>query len=143
MSTLSTAKHVLALGAFLVLGACSQEQRLVAYFLEVALGSEHGSDDLFIRRWPDNSRIQVVVGVDGPITRDDEETLVAVIEELNELISVSGTHLVRIDSSAGSEYQKCSDIGSYDIKICFGPQSMFPDIDPEYIPGNDGFVTVW
>ena len=123
--------------------ACSHEERLVGYFLEVALGSEHGSDDPIIRKWPENSRIQVIVGVDGSITRDDEETLAAVIEELNELISASGTRLVRVDPTSGSGYQECSDIDSYDIKICFGPQSKFADIDPEYVPGSDGFVTVW
>ena len=103
---------------------------IVEYFLEVALGSEYaqtGREDV-IRKWPADKQILVRTEVDGDITAQDQATLAQVIEELNELIADSGTHLELTESS-----------DDVDIRIYFAQQSTFPQLLPSYVPENAGF----
>ena len=112
--------------------ACSDE--IVEYFLEVALGFEYtpaGMEDV-IRKWPADKKILVSTEVDGDITAQDQATLAQVIEELNELIADSGTHLELTESS-----------DDVDIWIHFAPQSTFPQLmSDDYVPGNAGFFSL-
>ena len=103
---------------------------IVEYFLEVALGFEYAqaSREDVIRKWPADKKILVSTQVDGDITAQDQATLAQVIEDLNELIADSGTHLELTESS-----------DDVDIWIHFAPQSTFPQLVSDYVPGNAGF----
>ena len=112
------------------MGPTSDE--IIEYFVEVALGFEFaapGVDDV-VRKWPADKKVLVNVQVDGAITSQDRETLDDVIEELNELMAESGTHLELTDS------------GDIDIRIHFAPQSTFPQLVSGYVPGNTGYFSL-
>jgi hypothetical protein len=61
----------------------------IAYFREIAFGSEYGGKSENIRKWREN----ILVGVEGSATEEDRESLSRVVSELNEII---GSPQVRI-----------------------------------------------
>jgi hypothetical protein len=97
----------------------------VNYFVEVALGSEFGSSTKVVRKWLRDVEIQVV----GTPTSRDEETLQAVIADLNALIDDIDVSLVESEPN---------------VEIHVVPTSEFTSIEPNYVPGNLGFFwTFW
>lgn len=93
----------------------------IDYFLEIALGAEFGKGSKVIRKWQGNVRVQVF----GNPTNQDMATLNSVIAEINEL--------------AGGAVQLEPTKSNPHIKIHFVPEARFPQIEPNYQPGNSGY----
>ena len=94
------------------------------YFFEIAIGMEYGSGSQVIFKWSRDPTIQV----HGSPTTDDLDTLSRVISELNEL--VGGIRLELVQDNATVDFH-------------FEPESRFPSILQEYVPGNKGFFWTW
>ncbi|MGJ3254496.1 MAG: DUF2927 domain-containing protein [Elainellaceae cyanobacterium] len=94
----------------------------IAYFLDIALGTEYGNADPVIRKWQGDINIQV----NGSPTFEDEQTLQAVIAELQQLTGLTIT-LTSADPN---------------MTLYFVPESEFSDYDPNYIPINLGFAWI-
>ncbi|MEO1209603.1 MAG: DUF2927 domain-containing protein [Cyanobacteria bacterium J06638_20] len=94
----------------------------VDYFLQIAMGSEWGSSGGVVRKWTGPVRI----GVQGNPTYEDEQTLNAVISELNRLIEDDRVTLTL-------------DNRNPNVVIRFVPESQFRSIEPNYRPRNLGF----
>lgn len=94
----------------------------VDYFLQIAMGSEWGSSGGVVRKWNGPVRI----GVQGNPTRQDEQTLNAVISELNRLIEDDRVTLTLDNQNPN-------------VVIRFVPESQFRSIEPNYRPRNLGF----
>ena len=97
---------------------------VVNYFLEIAFGTEYGTNAPVIRKWAMNLEIKVY----GVPKRKDKETLDQVISELNEILGSERLRLV--DENANVDFH-------------FAPVSRFPIILPNYVPGNDGYFRIW
>jgi hypothetical protein len=95
----------------------------IAYFVEIAGGAEFNPDVGVIHRWSDDVRITVY----GDATAADLVMLDGIVDELNQLI-VDGA--VAVVSVGGN------------VEMHFAPQETFADIEPNYVPGNLGFVWV-
>ena len=94
------------------------------YFLEIVLGSEFGDSNPIVHKWLTDPSIEV----HGNPTTDDMDTLAQMISELNDL--VDGIRLELVQDSAN-------------VNIYFEPQSKFPSILSDYVPGNHGFFWMW
>ncbi len=102
------------------------QDQVVRYFQEVALGSEFGSANARVRRWNQDLRIAVY----GNPTDQDLQTLTDVVNELNELIG----HSVRLSFTNANP----------NTTITFAPESQFRSLDRNYRPRNLGFFwTTW
>lgn len=126
-----------ALGVLLVLGAwgCGDSvtgpgaygytEAELTYFEEIAFGAEFGgSANPLLHRWEAPPSIHV----HGTPSAADEVTLTEVIEEINAL--TQGVGLQRTD-------------GAGNIDLYFVPVADFPLYEPNYVPGNTGFVWIW
>lgn len=94
----------------------------IAYFLDIALGTEYGNADPVIRKWQGSINIQVK----GSPTFEDEQTLQAVVAELQQLTGLT----ITLDSADPN------------MTLYFVPESEFSDYDPNYIPINLGFAWI-
>lgn len=127
--------HRLAIAAWLlVLAGCVSDvgtdpvgrftEEEIAYFLDIALGTEYGGGAAIIRKWTDDVRI----AVHGAPTDADLATLEAVVWELDELVRPIS---ITIDQA------------NPNVDVHFAPESAFTGILPQYVPGNLGFFWVW
>lgn len=106
-------------------GADAYTEAELSYFAEIAFGAEFGgSANRLLHRWESDPSIHV----HGTPSADDELRLTEVIEEINAL--TRGVRLQRTD-------------GAGNIDLYFVPQADFPLYEPNYVPGNSGFVWVW
>ena len=98
----------------------------LAYFFEVALGSEFGDfSTSIIRKWQSDLTLEL----HGQPTMGDLEELDRVIAEINDL--QSAVRLVITDSNGN-------------VQLHFTTPDEFSLIEPNYVPGNDGFFwTYW
>lgn len=96
----------------------------VAHFEALGLGSEYGGASPVVRRWQGTVRVSLA----GEPTADDRATLASVVAELAALVAP-----VRIDVVQRSA----------DITVHLVPPADFASIVPDYVPGNDGFFSVW
>lgn len=92
----------------------------INYFTEIALGAEFGDEVPVIKKWEDNIRIKI----DGEPTEADLQTLINIVDDLNQLINNVKIKIVN---------------NKENVKITFSPESDFSNIDPNYIPTNYGF----
>ena len=97
----------------------------IDYFVEIAVGTEFSDEGEFIRRWAKDIRVRVI----GDATPADLDVVNAVVSEVNGLVSAVRVAVVAEGADA-------------DINIVFAPQSEFPDLDPLYVPGNEGFFVI-
>lgn len=110
----------------------SQEQ--IDYFLEVALGSEFGSQSNTIKKWNQDVQIQVY----GSPSAADLAVLRSVIQEINKL---QGSIRLQLVGVAKTQY---SQTAVSNLEIHFAPESKFKRIEPNYQPTNLGFFwTFW
>ena len=98
----------------------------LAYFFEVALGSEFGDfSTSIIRKWQSDLTIEV----NGRPTMGDLEELERIIAEINEL---QASVRLSITDASGN------------VQLHFTTPDEFSLIEPNYVPGNDGFFwTYW
>ena len=59
-----------------------QSSDFMSYFSEIAFGSEYGFGDVTLKKWEDDIRLQVI----GSPNREDLQTLLQVVADLNEMI---------------------------------------------------------
>lgn len=59
-----------------------QKSDFMSYFSEIAFGSEYGFGDVTLKKWEDDIRLEVV----GSPNREDWQSLLQVVADLNELI---------------------------------------------------------
>ena len=96
----------------------------LSYFAEIAFGAEFGgSGDPLLHRWEAGPSLRV----HGSLSAADEAVLIEVMAEINALTGIG--------------LQRTDDVGSIDLY--FVPQADFPLYEPNYVPGNTGFVWVW
>ena len=96
----------------------------LSYFAELAFGAEYGgSATPLLHRWETSPSIRVH-GIPSSV---DEGTLAQVIGEINAL--AGDVRLQRTDGTA-------------DINFFVVPQADFPRHEPNYVPGNQGFVWI-
>jgi len=95
----------------------------IDYFLEIALGSEHGGASRTIKKWESDIRIEVI----GSPTPEDLKSLRTVVSEVNGLVDSIEVKIVNQDPN---------------LKIYFVPVSQFPKYEPNYTPSNYGFCWV-
>jgi hypothetical protein len=95
----------------------------VAYFEEIAGGAEFNPDVGVIHRWAED----VLITVYGDATEADLATLQKVVDELNLLVEDVE---VGVAAAGGN------------VEVHFAPRETFADIEPNYVPGNIGFVWV-
>jgi hypothetical protein len=96
----------------------------INYFIEVALGTEFGDSQPVVARWARPVRIKV----NGSPTPADRQTLLSVIEEINTLLGEEKLTLVERDPN---------------LNLYFVPRARFTELDPDYVPGNEGFASVF
>jgi len=96
----------------------------IEYFFEIAFGAEYGSSDLVLHKWANDIRMKI----NGSPTDADLETLNLVIAELNNLLKSDIVSIVT---------------GNHNVDVYFTDTSQFSSIEPNYIPGNMGFLWVW
>jgi hypothetical protein len=96
----------------------------VDYLLEVALGTEYGEASPTLRRWTGDLRLTVL----GAPTPQDLATLERVMAELEELIPQLELSLVAANGN---------------VAVYFVPRAEFPNLEPNYVPGNIGFFWYW
>ena len=99
------------------------EQEL-EYFFETVLGVEFGSSQPVIHKWTDNIRIKV----NGAPTSEDLDVLNLVVTELNSLIGSISLDIVTLNPN---------------VEIYFTTVDQFTSIEPNYVPGNMGFLWIW
>jgi hypothetical protein len=96
----------------------------VDYFAEVALGTEFGDSAPVVSRWGRPVRIKV----NGSPTAADRQTLRSVIGEVNSILGEERLLLVEREPN---------------LNLYFVPRARFIDYDPDYVPGNEGFASVF
>jgi hypothetical protein len=102
-------------------GAFSAQE--TAYFEEISLGTEyHGGSDRIVK-WGQ----PMVIRIQGTPVADDLATLDRVIDEINRIL---GFEKVRIGAADGN------------LDLWFAPRAEFPRLEPKYVDGNAGFVSV-
>ncbi|MGK7891823.1 MAG: DUF2927 domain-containing protein [Leptolyngbyaceae cyanobacterium] len=107
----------------------------INYFTEVALGEEFGNASRVVRRWEEDIRIQVH---DNHISRVDRDTILEVVNELNELIEESGNDRVNI------EVMDAGDTRQANVDVHFMPAREFSRYSSSASPGTTGlFETLW
>lgn len=94
----------------------------VSYYVDVAIGSEHGGLSPVVHKWTE----EIVVHVSGEAGPVDRRELDHVIDGLNRLRDGP-----RIRTTAQKE--------SANLRVRFAPESTFAEILPQYVPGNRGF----
>jgi hypothetical protein len=97
-----------------------------AYFENIVLGTEYGFHKPQVYKWVKNP---VTIRVYGTPDEQSRECLNDVLQDFNQLSTT--TKLQTVNSGNG------------DIDMYFVPDSRFPFIEPNYIPGNWGFFWVW
>ncbi len=125
-------KYVFTLFFVVLLFGCSFQsnsndysQEEINYFIDIALGAEFGDEIPVIKKWIDDVRIKV----NGEPTEADLQTLINIIDDLNEL--VAGIKIKLVDRNEN-------------LIITFSPETEFSTIDPNYVPTNYGFFwTLW
>jgi hypothetical protein len=96
----------------------------LGYLVEVALGSEFGSESPVVHKWTHDVTVTVV----GAPTAADLAAVDATVADLNRLIA--RVTVVRVDSAPA------------DLVIHAVPLAEFESILPQYVPGNDGFFWI-
>jgi len=96
----------------------------LAYLAAIAGQAEFGPEGGEVHKWVEDLRILVI----GDPTRRDREVLDNVIGDLNELLDPIELTLVESDPN---------------VEIHFVPQADFASIEPNYVPGNMGFIYIW
>lgn len=86
----------------------------------IAIGAEYGDARAVVTRWHGD----VTVGVAGAPRAEDRAALEAVLADLAALIAPTRIRLVD---------------GGADMLVQFAPVDEFPQLLPEYVPGNYGF----
>jgi hypothetical protein len=92
----------------------------LAYFFAVALGTEFGDDAGVVTMW---NKPEVSVRVHGG-NAASRNCLDKVVSDFN---SITETTDMKLTS------------GAADVELHFAPVSKFDSIEPNYVPGNDGF----
>jgi hypothetical protein len=106
-------------------GADGYTEEELSYFAEIAFGAEYGgSATPLLHRWEKNP----LVRVHGTPAAADETAIAQAIDEINAL-----TRDIRLGSTDGAG----------DIEMYVVPKADFPRYEPNYVPGNAGFVWVW
>jgi len=100
------------------------DQAALDYFREIAGAAEFGEDGGVLHRWGEDLRIAVY----GSPTPEDRAALNAVIEDLNELLSAVEVVVVEAEPN---------------VEMHFVPVDEFDELEPNYVPGNFGYVYVW
>lgn len=129
---MSRTKSWMSLAALCLATACSQEVTgpgirgsysgaEIGYFAEIALGAEWGQREGTVRKWHEPIRLRVV----GAPTQEDLATLQQVVLELCDLI---GPDRVKIVRHGGN------------VTMTFAPYARFAALEPNYAPGNLGYV---
>ncbi len=95
----------------------------ISYFVDIALGTEFGGATRRIRKWQSHIRIKAV----GSATAEDDRTLEQLTAELEALTGIS--------------FSFVEDDGNVELYIV--PVSEFDTYEPNYVPGNLGFVWVF
>jgi hypothetical protein len=95
------------------------------YFYKIALGAEYGDKVNVVIKW---AQPVVTIKVDGSVSGSSRKCLNRVISDFNALTETTD---LRITGNPGA-----------DIKFHFAPVSRFKKLEPEYVPGNDGFFYV-
>jgi hypothetical protein len=98
----------------------------VRYFSEVALGAEYGASEPQVFRW---NKKDVAIRVHGSPDDASRSCLNTIVTDFNRL-------------STSSQLQVAGQ-GEGDIDLYFSPESEFPRIEPNYVPGNWGFFWYW
>lgn len=96
----------------------------IDYFLDIALGFEFGGASRIVRKW----RTDVRLRVNGMASVEDSATITQVIGDINALTST--VDIVLVDDAPM-------------IEVHLVPESQFPSILPNWVPGNVGFFSVW
>jgi hypothetical protein len=94
------------------------------YFIEVAFGAEFGAGPRQIHKWAVDPKISV----HGDPNPEDLATLAEVVADLNEIIATINDEVLE---SGGN------------VDLHFAPERQFASIDPNHVPGNNGFVWIW
>ncbi len=127
--------HWIATVALVLLAGCDSVEpdapRLysdaeVAYFLEIALGSEFGQNAALVRKWTGDVGIQV----SGAPTAEDLQTLDDVVADLNDLVDGIEVRVLPAGDPAAQ------------TEIIFAPADEFSQLEPNYVEGNLGFFYV-
>jgi hypothetical protein len=100
--------------------SASYTQEEIAYFIEVALGSEYGDSEQTVKKWAEDIRIEVL----GEPAEEDLQTLHDVVVEINSLID--GVKMVLVEQSPN-------------VELHFAQEDEFGSIEPNYVQGNNGF----
>ena len=101
------------------------DKAALAYFFKIALGAEYGDDIEVVTRW---AKPVVTVRVDGKPGSTGRDCLDRVVSDFNTLTATTD---LRITNSATA-----------DIRVHFAPVNRFKSLEPDYVPGNDGFFHV-
>jgi len=120
MKTIILAFTLLIIGCSDHKDARIYSQNEIEYFTEIALGAEFGNAVPVIKKWTDDIRIKI----NGAPTTDDLQTIDAIVNDLNEIISGIKAKVVSKNEN---------------ITISFSPESDFASIDSNYVPTNYGF----
>lgn len=100
-------------------------QEHLNYFLEVAMGSEWGSNQAVLRKWSGDVRIKYF----GSPTDSDLATLQAVVSELDNLTG-DNLRVQVVDRNPN-------------IEVYFVPEAQFTRYEPNYVSRNLGFFWTW
>jgi hypothetical protein len=103
-------------------GLFSSEE--IDYFAEVALGTEFGGSAAVVARWARPMRVKV----NGAPTPADLQTLRQVVQDLNAILGDGRVSIVERDPN---------------VNLHFVPRRRFAEVNPDYVSGNEGFVTVF
>jgi hypothetical protein len=94
------------------------------YFEEIVGQAEYGGEGGVVHKWTGDLHVAVY----GEPTEEDREALSSVIDELNEILGPIEVDIV--DSNPN-------------LKIYFAPESQLAALEPNYVPGNLGYVWIW
>lgn len=95
------------------------------YFFKIALGAEYGDDNRVVTRW---TKPVVTVRVNGKPGTAAGDCLTRVVSDFNKLTATTDLELTTAATA--------------DIRLYFAPVSRFKALEPDYVPGNDGFFHV-
>jgi hypothetical protein len=104
-------------------GIYLNEEELLAYFCEIAMSSEYGTEgEGYIRRWEE----PVNVEVSGSFTQEDYDWLIAHIEYMN---AIDGVPEITVVMSGGN------------FHVYFVPLAEMSTVISSYVEGNWGYFT--
>jgi len=101
------------------------DKAALSYFFKIALGAEYGDDINVVTRW---TKPVVTVRVNGKPGSAGRDCLDRVVSDFNKLTATTD---LRLTTEATA-----------DIRLHFAPVSRFKSLEPDYVPGNDGFFHV-